>query len=176
MPPGVFFICHTFCMGRNNEDFETGHGLTPEQATSYAPNELDITQDFQGGKTSAGMVPLSVVGRYQEFDREKENPERITRLAKDIAENGIRTPLELRYDHERGWGTLVEGNHRLAAARRLGLTHVPVVVTSGMGHSDGAPLTLRENMAVTPPAWMTHRQFPYFRQAHPSAFQELAGQ
>jgi len=163
-------------MGRKSE-FEAGHGLTPEQASSYIPDVLDITQDFQGGKTSAGMVPLSVVGRYQEFDREKENPERITRLAKDIAENGIRTPLELQYDHERGWGTLVEGNHRLAAARRLGLTHVPVVVTSGMWNPEvGAPLTLREGMAVTPPTWMTHRQFPYFRQAHPSAFRELTGQ
>jgi hypothetical protein len=163
-------------MGRNNADFEGGHGLTQAQATSWTPNELDVTRDFDGTPTTVGMVPTHVVARYTEFDRNSENPEKVNRLAKDIAENGIREPLQIDYHHDSGWGTLVEGNHRIAAAMRAGLTHVPVVVTGVLSkRPKGAPLHLSEGEMPTPPEWMTHRNPPYFKQAHPSAFRELAG-
>lgn len=164
-------------MGRNNADFQEGHGMTPEVARSFIPTELDITRDFQGKPTTAGMVPTHIVAKYMEFDRGSENPAKVDRLAKDIAENGIQNPLQIEYSHEHGWGTLAEGNHRLAAAIKLGLTHVPIVVTSSFSgetrEHGGAPLHLREGQMKTPPAWMTHRNPPYFRQAHPSAFHEL---
>jgi hypothetical protein len=46
-------------------------------------------------------------------------------LRADIAANGIRTPLQL--DNVRGKDVLVDGHHRLAIARMLGLKDLPIV-------------------------------------------------
>jgi RHS repeat-associated protein len=47
----------------------------------------------------------------------------VQRLADDMAENGVREPL--RYVEHNGTKYVVDGNHRLQAARRLGLDDVP---------------------------------------------------
>ncbi len=47
----------------------------------------------------------------------------VQRLADDIAENGVREPLK--YVEHNGTKYVVDGNHRLHAARRLGLDDVP---------------------------------------------------
>jgi hypothetical protein len=78
----------------------------------------------------AGLVAISTLEKFKEFDREGSeraaSKSYLDNLTKDVAENGIREPLQI--THEDGHGVLTEGNHRLIAAKRAGLTHVPVVV------------------------------------------------
>ncbi|MED5330613.1 MAG: ParB N-terminal domain-containing protein, partial [Planctomycetota bacterium] len=52
--------------------------------------------------------------------------EKLDELTKDIRANGIKHPLVVQYDPETGTLALDEGNHRLAAAQRLGMKVVPV--------------------------------------------------
>lgn len=53
-------------------------------------------------------------------------PPRETRLGKDIAERGIRSPLKFSRHDETGSVGMRDGNHRLRVARDLGLETVPV--------------------------------------------------
>jgi hypothetical protein len=76
-------------------------------------------------------LPTALVARYRAVDREKvgsglvDTPRHLTKLTADIRERGILTPLRLGFNEE--FGTL-DGNHRIAAAIRLGLQSVPVTL------------------------------------------------
>jgi hypothetical protein len=52
-------------------------------------------------------------------------------LKRDMAEHGLDHPLTVRVDPESGAMNLVDGNHRVVAARELGWGSVPVVVERG---------------------------------------------
>jgi len=52
-------------------------------------------------------------------------------LKSDMAEHGLDHPLTVRVDPESGAMNLVDGNHRVVAARELGWGSVPVVVERG---------------------------------------------
>lgn len=78
-------------------------------------------------------VPVSVVSRFMEIDREVTPKFRgdfaaLDELTADIKANGFKEPIILDYDPEHGLALLGEGNHRLAAAKRLGLDSVPMRV------------------------------------------------
>jgi len=83
--------------------------------------------------TALVLLPTSLVTRYQVVDREEvvapadvvDTPRHLDELERDIAAHGIRTPLSLRFNT--AFATL-DGHHRLAVARRLGLESVPVAV------------------------------------------------
>jgi hypothetical protein len=86
------------------------------------------------------MVPISELDKIKEFDREANpatgfrDPGHLDALTKDLKENGIREPLSIIYNAETKHAVLGSGNHRLAAAKRLGLTALPVkVTTTGVG-------------------------------------------
>jgi hypothetical protein len=64
---------------------------------------------------------------------------KVDKLAASIAKDGIQEPLILELHPETGLVWLGEGNHRLAAARQLGLDSVPV---RGMRH-EGTPRGVR---------------------------------
>jgi hypothetical protein len=70
-------------------------------------------------------LPIDVVHHYREFDRPYDANTRM--LERIIGDQGIRQPLRISTDGTHA--LLHEGNHRLHAARRLGLTHLPVQVT-----------------------------------------------
>jgi hypothetical protein len=59
--------------------------------------------------------------------------ETIDRLKEDIAKNGFKEPIVIVYDKFSGEGeaTIIEGNHRIIAAKELGLTEVPVTFEKG---------------------------------------------
>jgi ParB-like chromosome segregation protein Spo0J len=79
----------------------------------------------------------------------------------------------MKYDHKTKWGVLVEGNHRLAAALKAGVTHLPVAVTTGADLSDrkrklvGAPLHI-DNRIVEKGGWMPS-------DVHPGNFKQFEG-
>jgi hypothetical protein len=119
--------------------------------------------------------------QYREYDRagdERQNTsaQRIDSIAKDLREGGVnalREPLEIQYDHKMDWGVLVEGNHRLAAAQKAGITHLPVAITRGGDHWDkmknriGAPLNV-DRRIVDKSGYMP-------ATIHPGNFQQFEG-
>jgi len=74
-------------------------------------------------------LPTSLVARYRAVDREiigspvVDTPAHLDALTASVREHGIRVPLRLGFNA--GFGFL-DGNHRIAAALRLGLADVPV--------------------------------------------------
>lgn len=81
--------------------------------------------------SSVEMVSTDFLWSIRDFDRETEGlqgPEYLDNLTKDIAENGIQSPVGIYFYFETGRLILGEGNHRLAAARRLGIKEIPAYV------------------------------------------------
>jgi len=75
-------------------------------------------------------VPTSEVDVFKEFDREvtiKFDKSELDTLTRQVQKNGITAPLDL--EVYRGHALLVEGNHRLAVAKRLGIKFLPLRVT-----------------------------------------------
>lgn len=74
-------------------------------------------------------VPLEEIEKYKEFDRETQirfDKSELDNLTKIIAEKGITHPITLQVYGN--YGIIPEGNHRIAAAKRLGIKNIPVKV------------------------------------------------
>lgn len=70
------------------------------------------------------MVPIDEVWQYREFDRKNEpikGDDYLDKIKSVIKKDGFTKPLKLSID-----GLLIDGNHRIAAAKELGLKYVPV--------------------------------------------------
>jgi len=83
---------------------------------------------------TAELLPTEYVARFAEFDR-GASPlgTDVDAMARDLFVNGFNDPLILEVDSA-GRALLTEGNHRIAAAQRAGISAVPVrVVTSSRG-------------------------------------------
>lgn len=92
------------------------------------------------------MVPISWLEQL-EGNELRYGGDRLRALSEDIATRGIANPLILSVGKENSSAILGEGNHRLAAARMAGMTHVPARVSVGdevgssfAGRSDLVPL------------------------------------
>jgi hypothetical protein len=130
------------------------------------------------------MLPIEQVKKYRELDREGKDSygdtskKNISNIVNDVKQGGvIKEPLILEHNTETQWGYLGEGHHRLAAAEKAGLTHVPVYVYSTKyaedvkQHKDkglGAPLTL-----MNPKQWDTHNTGYQPKELHPAHFKEM---
>lgn len=75
-------------------------------------------------------VPVDFMWDYREFDRCGDDnlygDEYVDELENDIKKNGIKSPITLWIDM--GKALVVEGNHRLCIAKRLGFETIPVRV------------------------------------------------
>lgn len=60
------------------------------------------------------------------------HPETVRTLAEDILENGLKTPIQVRADGARF--VLVEGLHRLEAAKWLGETEIDAYLVQARRH------------------------------------------
>lgn len=80
---------------------------------------------------AAVELPTDLVARYRTVDREVvgsalvDTPAHLDRLTSNIGQRGILVPLDLGFNHV--FATL-DGNHRIAAALRLGLKYVPAAL------------------------------------------------
>ena len=117
-------------------------------------------------RSTTKMVPVQLLKRYTEFDRQgkdsmgPQGEATINKIASDIRSGGvIKEPVYLSHSTAHNWAYLGEGHHRLIAAERAGLTHVPVTVHSkenAESVSDrkdshlGAPLHLETNFGNFP--------------------------
>jgi hypothetical protein len=86
------------------------HGLV-RRAYNYEPFEM----------------PTEAVWHYRKFDVYEEGESRMqTELAEDIARSGVQTPLSIALGSDHRQALIQDGNHRVAAARRVGRPTVPV--------------------------------------------------
>src|SRR3990167_274651 len=87
-------------------------------------NEFTAKTDFY-----FEYVPLTEIEKYKEFDRETEvrfDKSELDDLTDKIKKDGIIYPITLQvYNNE---GLITEGNHRIAAAKRLNIKNIPVKV------------------------------------------------
>lgn len=102
---------------------------------AYDPTgDQSVTSKVAGMDAYAEMVPIDAISHLREWDRRPgapasgASPEYWEALKKHVAQNGFENPLSLEYNPWQGKGYLGEGNHRLAVAQELGMTHVPVFV------------------------------------------------
>lgn len=93
------------------------------------------------------MVPISWLEQL-EGNELRYGGDRLRALSEDIATRGIANPLILSVGKENSSAILGEGNHRLAAARMAGMTHLPARVAVGdevgglfAGRSDLVPVS-----------------------------------
>ncbi|MVA97533.1 chromosome partitioning protein ParB [Nitratireductor sp. CAU 1489] len=64
--------------------------------------------------------------------RKTLHPDTVRLLAEDILENGMKVPIQVRHDGKRH--VLVEGLHRLEAAKWLGETEIDVYFVQARKH------------------------------------------
>ena len=64
--------------------------------------------------------------------RKTLHPETVRYLAEDILENGLKTPIQVRHDGKRH--VLIEGLHRLEAAKWLGETEIDAYLVQARKH------------------------------------------
>ncbi|MCL6422559.1 GNAT family N-acetyltransferase [Brachybacterium sp. JHP9] len=101
---------------------------------SGKPDGDDLVMERGAGPSRRHAVdlPTALVARYRAVDREEigsshlDSAAHLDALAASIRVQGIRQPLDLAVAEE--FATL-DGNHRLAAAIRVGLTEVPVHIS-----------------------------------------------
>lgn len=78
-------------------------------------------------------VPIVLDDIYVPVKRRQTlDPARVEELAEDIIDNGLTTPIQVRRDKERY--VLVEGLHRLEAARALGEPTIEALIVSPRQH------------------------------------------
>jgi sulfiredoxin len=79
------------------------------------------------------VTKVPVEGIYIPTARRKLlHPETVRTLAEDILQNGLKTPIQVRHDGKRY--ILVEGLHRLEAAKWLGETEIDAYVVQARKH------------------------------------------
>lgn len=165
-----------------------GSAANLSEALQYALTERNTPEAAQepGAHWSkfAALIPVSQLVKYREFDRNttpkyshEDSQKTIESLTNELKAGGVhalRSPLNMTYDHKNHWAYLGEGNHRLVAAIRAGITHLPVHISKeGYGMFDdrkaqrvGAPLHL-DNRLVEKGGYMPAR-------LHPGNFMEFA--
>lgn len=94
--------------------------------------------DIKSSEGRKGLVPISELEEFIGEDRLGEaqmttSRATIDRLKEDISKNGFKEPILIVYDKFSGDGeaTIIEGNHRIIAAKELGLTEIPVRFEKG---------------------------------------------
>jgi GNAT superfamily N-acetyltransferase len=71
-------------------------------------------------------VPIDQLLPLREYQR---NNDVVEEMIEDIQRHGIRNPITIRYFKDTNRAIIIEGNHRVAAARAAGLKEVPARVT-----------------------------------------------
>jgi len=171
-------------MGANNADFHegtnkpvySGPGLAGRGSNNWRTHAIADNGSLKGDEPGAkwghyaALVPVHQLLKYQEFDRTgsqgfSASKKTIDGIANDLSAGGIgglREPLHITYDHDRKWGVLVEGNHRLAAAIQAGVSHLPVII-----HGRGEHFANKQN-GVGAPLHMDTRLHEEDTEYHPS--------
>jgi ParB/RepB/Spo0J family partition protein len=108
----------------------------------------DTHSDGTVGAVAALTVALDAITVEERFNPRAELERRaLERLADSIRLHGVVVPLVVAPADERGRHRLLAGHRRLAAARAVGLTELPVVVREAPDPARALELALVENIA-----------------------------
>lgn len=95
--------------------------------------KIDTSYNYEWVKTET-------IWEYKEFDR-SEHYQNIEKLEDKLSTEGFTEPLILHYSHKYKTAYLTEGNHRLLAAKNLGIQYIPIRVTiDGVQKKDAEPV------------------------------------
>jgi hypothetical protein len=116
--------------------------MLPDLDSVFIPTRGDVKKSVLNDKNPwrnhtterfTELMPTEFVHSFREYDRQpggqhhiKGSDHHYNKLRREMQEQGIREPLIMGFHPATGTAKLVEGNHRLAIARELGFTHVPV--------------------------------------------------
>lgn len=90
--------------------------------------DLPDFEDAYYGDATVHQLPIEVLERYTD-PQASQNPRKVAGIARGLKKgNPIREPIHV-IDAGGGQPFLWDGHHRLMAAKRAGLTHVPTRVT-----------------------------------------------
>lgn len=120
----------------------TEEPITPEEVDTNALREKLMRNNSSMGAQYAEPVPTTALEKFsaqEELRTPKGSPEYET-LKTDIEKNGIQEPIVIGYDAQTKSAEIVEGNHRLAIAKELGIKDVPVVVQNTGVLRGGVPI------------------------------------
>ncbi len=112
-------------------------GKVEKVEATKSEEPLPSTEKIEGLKEFAAKsdkhfeyVPIEEIEGYKENDREVDPKGDLDALTEDIKQNGIKKPIQVKVDSN-GKALIVEGNTRLAAAKRLGIKNIPVEIIDG---------------------------------------------
>jgi hypothetical protein len=129
--------------GKVYKQFSTGkigQGIEQIKQLTHSVIPKD-TSRWEAYGNNIQMVPTNILKHYREYNRATDSAhslEQVNKLMEDIKKHGIKEPLILEYATKDKTAYLGEGNHRLAAAIKLGIKDVPVRVyrrTEGFSHA-----------------------------------------
>ncbi len=103
--------------------------ISHAEYTEMVPIEFfdEMPGNIQGQMDRDDRLVAAPAGVFRDFEKDAPIILQMTDdLTEDIRSNGIKNALMVNYNPQTGDVNLEEGNHRLIAARRLGMTHVPV--------------------------------------------------
>lgn len=162
-------------MRRPSHEIPEGTKINRSSGVGHIPGDPE--------QSTTKMVPVQVAKRYMEYDRTgqqayPQSEQIINDLANHLRGGGIiHTPVYISHSTEHNWGFLAEGHHRVEAAERAGLTHIPLTVFTRESDSSvaknkeqhrGAPLHMDTDWHKA--SGMINYQPP---NAHPDHFREL---
>jgi len=102
-----------------------------ENIYELAVSEINSSLEFKAEYNKYfEYISINEIEKYKEFNREDEKKwgsadNSLEELVEDIKKNGIKTPITLQIDSNNN-ALIVEGNTRLAAAKKLGIKNIPV--------------------------------------------------
>ncbi len=115
-------------------------GEPDSQHTSVWQEAQTKAKAALGAYNNVEWVPLHELKGLREYDRTKNPNTDLDALTEDIRQNGLKSPLIIQYGKNDRRAKLGEGNHRLVAAERLGISHLPARVLRTSTCPDGYPV------------------------------------
>jgi len=131
---------------RDSTKISQNQAISPVEdvvAPSVKKPILNKKIDVEDSSNRKGLIPISELEDFIGEDRNgnaamPNSRETIDKLKEDIAKNGFKEPIVLVYDKfsNDGEASIIEGNHRIIAAKELGFTEIPVRIEKGTLRSD----------------------------------------
>jgi len=125
-----------------------------------------LGRQFSVSEHVVGMVPVDTLLKMPMVDRSVDpigGEQKMSELQDSLVKHGALEQLTVGWDPETNRASLSEGNHRVVAAHRAGITHLPVTVVNR--YRGGKSMTL------TPLSSVRSGRSMYFY--HPHEFKEL---
>jgi hypothetical protein len=122
--------------GRTLEGQEKAKEVKPTEEVKSEEEENLIGKAYEESYVKpakvADLLPLLEVQRGTQSDFSD-----IEKLKKSISERGFDEPVVFTYDSATGKGQITDGNHRIEAARQLGIKNVPIHFQPKYNYFDG---------------------------------------